>query len=70
MASATNLFISLETFRARFRPFYQRLIDVAKELINDYSYSTVLGMLKTLFSVTMLFGANQLSKKVRGESIV
>ena len=31
MASATNLFISLETFRARFRPFYQRLIDVAKE---------------------------------------
>ena len=39
-------------------------------LINDYSYSTVLGMLKTLFSVTMLFGANQLSKKVRGESIV
>ena len=39
-------------------------------LINDYSYSTVLGMLKTLFSVAMLFGANQLSKKVRGESIV
>ncbi len=32
-------------------------------LINDYSYSTVLGMLKTLFSVAMLFGANQLSKK-------
>lgn len=39
-------------------------------LINDYSYSTVLGMLKTIFSVAMLFGANRLSKKVRGESIV
>ena len=39
-------------------------------IINDYSYSTVLGMLKTLFSVTLLFGANQLSKKIRGESIV
>ena len=39
-------------------------------LINDYSYSTVLGMLKTIFSVAMLFGANQLSKKIRGESIV
>lgn len=31
MAAATNLFISTETFRNRFRPFYQRLIDVAKE---------------------------------------
>ncbi len=39
-------------------------------LINDYSYSTVLGMLKTVFSVAMLFGANRLSKKLRGESIV
>lgn len=39
-------------------------------IINDYSYSTVLGMLKTLFSVTLLFGANKLSKKIRGESIV
>lgn len=39
-------------------------------LINDYSYSTVLGMLKTILSVTLLFSANKLSKKLRGESIV
>lgn len=39
-------------------------------LINDYSYSTVLGMLKTVVSVTLLFFANTLSKRVRGESII
>lgn len=31
MASAANLFISLETFDEVFRPYYQRLIDAAKE---------------------------------------
>lgn len=39
-------------------------------LINDYSYSTVLGMIKTVLSVSLLFTANTLSKKLRGESIV
>jgi ABC-type polysaccharide transport system permease subunit len=39
-------------------------------LTNDYSYSTVLGMNKTLISITLLFVANFLSKKVRGQSIV
>lgn len=36
----------------------------------DYSYSTVLGMLKTFVSVLLLFGANLVSKKLRGESLV
>ena len=32
--------------------------------------STVIGMLKTLVSVTLLFMANRISKTVRGESII
>ena len=39
-------------------------------LINDYPYSITLGMLKSLISILLLFVANTLSKKVRGESIV
>lgn len=39
-------------------------------LINDYSYSTVLGITKTVVSVALLFTANLLSKKIRGQSIV
>ena len=39
-------------------------------LVNDYSYSIVLGMFKTLISVLLLFSVNGISKKVRGESIV
>lgn len=35
-----------------------------------YSVSTALSMLKSVISVTLLFGANTLSKLVRGESIV
>ena len=32
--------------------------------------STVIGMVKSLVSVTLLFGANGISKLIRGESIV
>lgn len=39
-------------------------------LTNDYPQSIALGMCKTIISVTLLFTANHLSKKVRGESIV
>ena len=39
-------------------------------LTNDYPQSIALGMCKTIISVTLLFTANRLSKKVRGESIV
>jgi putative aldouronate transport system permease protein len=35
-----------------------------------YSVSTALSMLKSLISITLLFGANAISKFVRGESIV
>ena len=35
-----------------------------------YSYATAIGILKTLVSVTLLFSANFLSKKLRGESIM
>lgn len=39
-------------------------------LTNDYPQSIALGMCKTIISVILLFSANQLSKKVRGEAIV
>lgn len=35
-----------------------------------YSYATAIGILKTLVSVTLLFSANFISKKLRGESIM
>ena len=38
--------------------------------INDYSYSITLGMLKSILGIILLFTANALSKKIRGESIV
>lgn len=37
---------------------------------NDFSYSTVLGMFKTIVSVTVLFTVNWIAKKIRGESII
>ncbi len=39
-------------------------------LTNQYSKSIAIGMAKSLISILLLFGANTLSKKVRGESIV
>lgn len=39
-------------------------------LTNNYPQSIALGMFKTIVSVTLLFTANKLSKKIRGESIV
>lgn len=39
-------------------------------LINDYSYSITLGMLKTFVSITLLFSVNLISKKLRGDSLV
>lgn len=38
-------------------------------LRSDYSFGTAIGILKSLVSITMLFGMNGLSKKIRGESI-
>ncbi len=38
-------------------------------LINDYPYSITLGMLKSLISILLLFVANTLSKKVRGNPL-
>jgi ABC-type polysaccharide transport system permease subunit len=36
----------------------------------DYSYAIAIGLLKTIISIILLFSANKLSKKVRGESII
>lgn len=39
-------------------------------LTNNYPQSIALGMFKTVVSIVLLFGANGLSKRLRGESIV
>ncbi|MCL6457188.1 MAG: ABC transporter permease subunit [Gorillibacterium sp.] len=39
-------------------------------LNGDFSYSTALGITKTLISVFLLFSVNKIAKMVRGESIV
>ncbi len=39
-------------------------------IINDYPYSITLGMLKSLLSIALLFTANGLSRKIRGDAIV
>ena len=45
-------------------------ITIASKGTSLYSFGTAIGILKTIFSVTLLFGANYASKKLRGESIV
>ena len=45
-------------------------ITIASTSSSMYSFGTAIGILKTLFSVTLLFAANFASKKLRGESIV
>lgn len=39
-------------------------------MTNDMSFSTALGMSKTIFSIIILFSANQIIKKLRGQSIL
>ena len=39
-------------------------------VVADYSYSTAVGIMKTIVSVVLLFSANTLSKKIRGYSII
>jgi putative aldouronate transport system permease protein len=40
-------------------------------LINkSYSYSTAIGMIKSVISLVMIFGTNQLAKKIRGNTII
>ena len=37
---------------------------------HDFSFATVVGMLRTIISIFLLFSANAIAKKVRGTSIV
>ena len=66
------------------KPFYEELrakgievldlyvynITIASRGTTLYSFATAIGILKTIVSVTLLFSANFISKKLRGESIV
>lgn len=36
----------------------------------DYSFSTAIGIFKSVISIILLFGTNALAKKIRGESII
>lgn len=38
--------------------------------LNDYSYATAIGILKSAASIAMLFGANVIVRRVRGTSII
>ncbi|MCL2060324.1 MAG: ABC transporter permease subunit [Oscillospiraceae bacterium] len=37
---------------------------------NDYSFATAVGIMKTFISLMLLFSANNIAKKVRGEAII
>jgi len=37
---------------------------------NDYSFATAVGIMKTIVSLFLLFSANNIAKKVRGEAII
>ena len=37
---------------------------------NQYSYSIVIGMLKSLVSVALLFTANKISRRLRGNPLI
>jgi len=39
-------------------------------LMNDYPYSITLGVMRTFISVTLLFIANYISKRIRGQSLI
>lgn len=39
-------------------------------LNQDYSYSTAIGIIKSVVSIIMIFGANKLAKRVRGHGII
>ncbi|MFD2117978.1 ABC transporter permease [Paenibacillus yanchengensis] len=39
-------------------------------ITNDYSYSTAVGIFKSVVSIVLLFSVNHISRKVRGESII
>lgn len=45
-------------------------ITIASKGTTLYSFATAIGILKTIVSVTLLFSANFISKRLRGESIV
>lgn len=36
----------------------------------DYAYGTAIGVLKSIISLIMLFGTNQLAKRIRGNTII
>ena len=39
-------------------------------ILSEYSYAVVLGMLKTLIGIALLFTANKFSKKLRGDTLI
>jgi ABC-type polysaccharide transport system permease subunit len=71
------LSVGLEQYLVFSNNMVQRKIEVLDFYVyrvglanRDYSYAIAIGMLKTIISILLLFSANKLSKKVRGESII
>jgi putative aldouronate transport system permease protein len=79
LAIANVLSNGMEQYYVFFNPANRATIQVLDLYIFQLGLSsgttqiplaTAVGMLKSIFSVTLLFGANRLSKAIRGESIV
>lgn len=67
----------LEQYYVFYNPLVHEKIEVLDYYVyrlgflqNDYSYSTAVGMTKTLVSVVLLFTANAIARRIRGQSII
>jgi ABC-type polysaccharide transport system permease subunit len=77
LAISNLLSVGLEQYLVFSNNMVQRKIEVLDFYVfrvglanRDYSYAIAIGILKTIISIILLFSANKLSRKVRGESII
>lgn len=75
MSVAGILSNGMEQYLVFENPTNQRVIEVLDLYVyhgieNSFEMSTIMGMFKSVIGVALLFGANGISKAVRGESIV
>jgi ABC-type polysaccharide transport system permease subunit len=78
LLSASNILsVGLDQYLVFHNPLVADKIEVIEYyvyrlglLLQDFSYATAVGIVKTVISVSLLFAINGLSKKVRGDSII
>lgn len=71
------LSVGLEQYYVFYNPLVHETIEVLDYYVyrlgflqNDYSYSTAVGMTKTLVSIVLLFTANSIAHRIRGQAII